>query len=118
MLRLARRWICLIAALAAPTSVSAQTSTPTSPQSREEALRLERQEKQKSLEPSTPSALQRGMRLAEEQIMPLLFVRDGIHLKFGSLATGSGFAYGAGYRHRRLFDREGALTVWAAGSLK
>jgi outer membrane protein assembly factor BamA len=108
----------VIAALAAPASLSAQTSAPPSPQSREEALRIERQEKQKSLVPYTPNALQRGMRVAEEQIMPLLFVRDGIHLKFGSLTTGSGFAYGAGYRHRRLFDREGAFTVWAAGSLK
>jgi outer membrane protein assembly factor BamA len=118
MLRLVRLWICVIAALAAPASLSAQTSAPPSPQSREEALRIERQEKQKSLVPYTPNALQRGMRVAEEQIMPLLFVRDGIHLKFGSLTTGSGFAYGAGYRHRRLFDREGAFTVWAAGSLK
>jgi hypothetical protein len=49
--------------------------------------------------------------------MPLL-MRDGIHWKLGSLTTGSGFAYGAGYRNRRLFDREGAFTVWAAGSLK
>ena len=40
--------------------------------------------------------------------------RDGFHLKFGSLTTGSGFAFGGGYRNRRLFDREGALNVWAA----
>jgi hypothetical protein len=92
MLRLVRLWICVIAALAAPASLSAQTSAPPSPQSREEALRIERQEKQKSLVPYTPNALQRGMRVAEEQIMPLLFVRDGIHLKFGSLTTGSCFA--------------------------
>ncbi len=58
------------------------------------------------------------MRIAEEHVAPLLTARDGIHLKLGSLATGSGFAFGGGYRHRRLFDREGAFTVWGAASLK
>ena len=44
--------------------------------------------------------------------------RDGVHPKFGSLATGSGFAFGVGYLNRRLVDREGALNVWGAVSLK
>jgi hypothetical protein len=116
--RLTCHCLCVIVALAAPALVPAQTTTTAPPQSREEALRREREEKQQSLVPYTPNALERGLRIAEEQVMPLLMSRDGIHLKFGSLATGSGFAYGGGYRHRRLFDREGALTVWAAGSLK
>ena len=41
-----------------------------------------------------------------------------MHPKFGSLATGSGFAFGVGYLNRRLVDREGALNVWGAVSLK
>ena len=57
------------------------------------------------------------MSIVENRLMPLL-ARDGVHWKLGSLTTGSGFAYGGGYRHRRLFDREGAVSVWAAASLK
>jgi outer membrane protein assembly factor BamA len=117
MVRPVHLWLCVLA-LTAPAHALAQTQTTAPPQTREEALRLERQEKQQSVEPYTPNALQRGMRIAEEQVMPLLFVRDGLHLKFGSLATGSGFAFGGGYRHRRLFEREGSLTAWAATSLK
>ncbi len=118
MVRLAHSWLCVILAIVSPTQGLAQAPAPASPQTREESLKLAREEKQKSLAPPTPNALEKGMRLAEEHLAPLLTARDGIHLKLGSLATGSGFAYGAGYRHRRLFDREAALTAWAAGSLK
>ena len=68
--------------------------------------------------PYEPNALERGMRLAEERVTRLLAGPDGLHPKIGSLTTGSGFAFGAGYRNRRLFDREGAVTAWVAGSLK
>ena len=70
---------------------------------------------------STPyqrNGLERGMEVAEQRLTRFLAAPDGVHPKFGSLATGSGFAFGAGYRNRRLLDREGALNVWAACSLK
>jgi hypothetical protein len=119
MPRLTRRWlVCITLATAVPAIMRAQAPAPDVPQTREQALKLEREEKQKSVVPYTPNALERGLDLAENKVAPLLFYRDGLHLKFGSLATGSGFAYGAGYRHRRLFEREGALTAWAAASLK
>lgn len=57
------------------------------------------------------------MRLGEQRIVPLL-QRDGIYLKLGSLTTGSGFAYGGGYRDRSLVAGRGTLDVWAAASLK
>jgi outer membrane protein assembly factor BamA len=117
MVRALCLWL-LMRVVLTPASAAAQVQPPEPPQTRQEALRLAREEKQKALRPYTPNALERGMRIAEEQGMSLLQARDGIYLKFGSLATGSGFAYGAGYRHRRLFEREGALTAWAAGSLK
>ena len=34
------------------------------------------------------------------------------------MTTGSGFAYGLGFRDRDLFSNTGALEIWAAGSVK
>lgn len=110
------RWLCIVCLLSVPVIVMAQTPAA-EPSTRAEALRLERDEKQKSVSPYTPNGLERAMRIAEERVLPLN-ARDGIHWKLGSLTTGSGFAYGGGYRNRQLFDHEGAFNVWAAGSLK
>ena len=118
MVRPAGLWLCVIAAIAAAAPVAAQTPAPAVPQTREEALRITREEKQKSVTPYTPNGLERGMRVAEERMTRFLASPDGIYFKFGSLATGSGFAFGTGYRNRRLANREGALTAWAAISLK
>jgi outer membrane protein assembly factor BamA len=85
------------------------------PETRAELLRRERETR--TLEPYQPNGLERAMDAAENRVQPLL-VRDGLHWKLGSLTTGSGFAYGGGYRKRRLFDGQGAATVWAAASLK
>ena len=46
-----------------------------------------------------------------------LITRDGVYLKLGSLTTGSGFAYGAGYRSRRLFDGAATVDVWGGASM-
>ena len=108
---------CLYVAVLSPGVAFAQANAAAPPGTRAEALRLEREEKQKAVTPPTSNALERGMDLAEGRVMPLL-ARDGIHLKLGSLTTGSGLAYGAGFRNRRLFNREGAASVWAASSLK
>ena len=92
--------------------VAAQEPEPTT---RAEALK--RQREAQAPTPYTPNGLERAMDVAENRVAPLL-VRDGVHWKLGSLTTGSGFAYGGGYRNRRLFDGQGAATVWAAASLK
>ena len=81
------------------------------PDSRAELLK--RQREAQVVTPYQPNGLERAMDAAENRLMPLL-VRDGLHWKLGSLTTGSGFAYGGGYRNRRLFDGQGAATVWAA----
>jgi len=86
------------------------------PQTRAELLRQLREAKQTELEPYRPNAVERGMHLAEEEILPLL-QRDGVYAKLGSLTTGSGFAFGAGFRDRTLVDGLGSLDLWAAGSL-
>jgi len=80
-------------------------------------LKRAREEKQKSLAPYTPNGLERALNTVETRALAS-FGRDGLHPKFGSLATGSGFALGLGYLNRRLVDREGVLNIWSAVSLK
>jgi hypothetical protein len=103
-------------AIAASPSAFAQAPSVV-PDTRAETLKQTREQKQKSIAPYHPNGLERALNITETRVLASLG-RDGVHAKLGSLATGSGFAFGAGYRHRRLFDREGALNVWAAGSLK
>jgi hypothetical protein len=97
--------------------VTAAAGQAGEPESRAEALRRMREAKQKELEPPRPSALERAMDIAENRIFPLLN-RDGIYAKFGSLTTGSGLAYGGGFRDRSLVKGRGFIDAWMAGSLK
>ena len=87
------------------------------PTTRAEALRREREKKQEALSPNKPDALQRGLDYAEDRAVYLLS-RDGWYPKIGTLTTGSGFAFGPGYRDRDLLDHRGVVELWAAGSLK
>jgi hypothetical protein len=104
----------LVGLFAAP--LAAQTP-PDEPDTRAEALQREREQKQREVEPYEQNPVERGMILAERRIIPLLN-RDGIYARMGSLTTGSGFAYGAGYRDRSLVRGRGKLDLWAAGSMK
>ena len=101
------------ATLAAP--ALAQTSGE--PQTRAEELQRQREEKARNVKPYEENGLERAMDLAEGRIFPLL-MRDGLYLRFGSLTTGSGFAYGGGYRDRSFVKGRGSLDLWAAGSIK
>ena len=92
----------------------AQTAEPTT---RAEALRREREEKQKATEPNHPDSLQRAMNYIEDRAL-FLVQRDGFHPKLGSLTTGSGFALGVGFRDRDIFARHGRLEIWGAGTFK
>lgn len=87
------------------------------PQTRAEALRLERLKKQRELTPNEPDKLQRAMNYAENRAL-FLIARDGFHPKLGSLTTGSGFAFGVGFRDRDLFRKRARLELWTAGSIK
>ena len=93
---------------------AAQTGEPTT---RAELLRQERQKKQQALRPNAPDKLQRALNFAENNAL-LLLSRDGLHPKLGSLTTGSGFAFGIGYRDRDLFKHRGRFEVFTAASLK
>lgn len=92
----------------------AQTAEPST---RAEALRQEREKKQQSLTPNEPDRLQRAMDYVEDRAMHLLS-RDGWYPKIGTLTTGSGFAFGPGYRDRDLLAHRGVIELWAAGSFK
>jgi outer membrane protein assembly factor BamA len=87
------------------------------PATRAEADRRRREEKDQHLEPYKPGRVERAMRLVEEKQV-FLSGREGVYPKLGSLTTGSGFAYGAGYRDSDLFKNYGTLDVWAATSLR
>jgi hypothetical protein len=52
------------------------------------------------------------MRFAETRTL-FIVGREGFYPKLGSLTTGSGFAFGAGFRDRDLFDNRGVLHMWA-----
>ena len=86
-------------------------------ETRAEALRDEREDKQQQgLTAPDPNTFERVLSAVERSGVPLI-TRDGIYAKIGSLTTGSGFAFGAGYRTRRFLDRDSGFDVWAGGSL-
>src|SRR4029453_13020357 len=104
--------LCLLLVVAPPTASWAQE-----PQTREEADRRRREQQTKEVTPYKPNAVERAMDFAEEKAIFILD-REGFHPKLGSLTTGSGFAYGLGFRDRDLLSNRGALEIWAAGSIK
>jgi hypothetical protein len=85
-------------------------------ETRADSLKQAREEKAKTTEPYEPNLLERTLKRIERSGVPLI-TRDGVYLKLGSLTTGSGFAYGAGYRSRRLFDGVGHIDAWAGASM-
>jgi hypothetical protein len=87
------------------------------PSTREEADRQRREQQAKDVVPYEPNGLERALDFAQDRAIFILD-REGFHPKLGSLTTGSGFAYGLGFRDRDLFSNTGALEIWVAGSVK
>lgn len=106
------RFVATFALIICALPVGAQT-----PDSRAEALRQQREEKSTSLTPYVPTGLEKALTMAEDRALALT-IREGLYPKLGSLTTGSGFAFGAGFRNSPVFRRYGTLDVWAAGSIK
>ncbi|HEV8345643.1 MAG TPA: BamA/TamA family outer membrane protein [Vicinamibacterales bacterium] len=96
---------------------AASVAFPQEPGTRAQADRQRREEKNRNAKPYEPNGFERAMHFVEERGM-FIGGREGLYPKLGSLATGSGFAYGAGYRDRDLFDNTGILDVWAATSTR
>ena len=57
------------------------------------------------------------MHFVEEKAI-FIIGREGLYPKLGSLTTGSGFAYGVGFRDRDLLNNTGQLDLWAATSTR
>jgi len=104
--------LILLFSLAATT-----TAFPQEPGTRAEADRQRREEKARHATPYEQHAVERAMHFVEEKAI-FIVGREGFYPKLGSLTTGSGFAYGAGYRDRDLFNNRGALDLWAATSTR
>ena len=90
------------------------------PDTREEALRREREAKSKQLKPYEATGLERGLlklengRLFERLLNP----PEGLYPKIGTVTPGSGFSFGPGYRRPGLFGGSADFSAFAAGSFK
>src|SRR5215216_6624086 len=73
------------------------------PATRAEADRQRRQEKAAQAQPYKPNRFEKIMHIIEEKGI-FIGGRDGFYPKLGSLTVGSGFAYGAEFRDRDLFN--------------
>jgi hypothetical protein len=87
------------------------------PATRADADRERRAAKNNALEPYQPGGFERAMHFVEEKAI-FITGREGFYPKAGSLTTGSGFAFGPGYRDRDLFDKHATIDLWAATSVQ
>jgi hypothetical protein len=97
--------------IAAPASFAQEAET------RAEADRQRREDKARSVQPYQPTGFERTMHFVEERAV-FITDREGFYPKFGSLTTGSGFAFGGGFRNRDLFDNVAVLDLWAAATMR
>ena len=104
--------LTIVLTLLWPTTALAQE-----PQTREEADRQRREQNATTTKPYEATGLERALDFADRRAV-FVVDREGFHPKLGTLTTGSGFAYGVGFRDRDLFSQTGALEVWTAASLK
>jgi outer membrane protein assembly factor BamA len=90
------------------------------PETRAEALRREREEKSKQLEPAGPTGVERLLldlergRLFERILNPA----EGLYPKLGTITAGSGFSVGPAYRAPGWFGGHADFSAFAMASLK
>lgn len=87
------------------------------PSTRAEADRQRREEKAAEVQPYHENGVERALDFAEDKAIFILD-REGLYPKIGTLTVGSGFAYGAGFRDRDLFNHQGEIDVWGAASIR
>jgi hypothetical protein len=93
------------------------TAFPQEPATRAEESRQRREDKAGEVRDYEPNGFERWMKFAENRAI-FIIDREGFYPKFGSLTTGSGFAYGFGFRDRDLFNNEGTFDIWTATSTR
>jgi outer membrane protein assembly factor BamA len=96
---------------------AATPASPQEPATRAEADRQRREEKARNARPYTQSGFERAMHFVEERAI-FITGREGFYPKIGSLTTGSGLAYGLGFRDRNLFENVAVVDLWAATSTR
>ncbi|BCS32633.1 hypothetical protein TBR22_A18470 [Luteitalea sp. TBR-22] len=109
---------CLVAAclaLGPSAPARAQGGSGGQPATRAAQFRDEREAKRQATHAYEPNALERGMRVAETRGI-FAVAREGFYPKLGSLAVGSGFSFGVGFRDRDLLRHTGAADVFGAMS--
>ena len=90
------------------------------PQTRQEALRREREEKARNLSAPESSRLERTLldlesgRLLERLLNPA----EGFYPKIGNVTAGSGISFGPAYRKTGLFGGHADFSAFAAASFK
>jgi hypothetical protein len=87
------------------------------PATRAEADRQRRDARSKEVQPYEPNRLEEAMTFAQDRAI-FYIDREGFYPKLGSLTTGSGFAYGVGFRDRDLFENRASIDIWTAGSTR
>jgi hypothetical protein len=87
------------------------------PATRADVNRQQREEKAREVRPYEPNGLEEAMTFAQDKAI-FIIDREGFYPKLGSLTTGSGFAYGIGFRDRDLFENRGSIDIWTAGSTR
>jgi len=110
--------VALLTLLAPAVSLTVQAQAQTEPQTREQALRQEREGKAEALNAPEPGGVERWLlrledgRLFERILNPV----EGFYPKLGSVTPGSGMAYGVGYR--RPFADNVAWSAFGSGSIQ
>lgn len=107
--------VALCVVLATPTS-----STGQEPETRQEMLRQQREEKSRALSPPERSGLERVLldlesgRLLERLLNPA----EGFYPKVGNITAGSGISFGPAYRKPGLFGGHADFSAFAAASFQ
>lgn len=110
--------VALLTLLAPAISLTVQAQTQTEPQTREQALRQEREDKAEALNAPEPGSVERWLlRLEDGRLFErILNPAEGFYPKLGSVTAGSGMAYGVGYR--RPFADNVAWSAFGSGSIQ
>jgi outer membrane protein assembly factor BamA len=99
---------------------AAPPSEAQEPQTRQEALRQQREEKSRTLSPPERSGLERALfdlesgRLLERLLNPA----EGFYPKLGNITAGSGFSFGPAYRKPGLLGGHADFSAFAAASFQ
>jgi len=90
------------------------------PETREEALRREREAKAKDPRQYEPGRLERVLLMLENgrAFERILNPAEGVYPKIGNVTPGSGMSFGPAYRRPGLFNEHADFSAFAAGSLK